>query len=254
MDFDPGPSAALAAHFAALPTYGPHATCSGTTGGRSSTAAGSTEGQAALHRVRPRPHRADREPHPRRGRRSAGPGLPDQARADPVLRPRQRLPVRAAPVARRDATPMLAEPAHLAWRNSCSTRIVGPTLQAVVAFGGRRRRRSRCGTEARVPLSRCRTRPAGTRACSHEVEGAITQLRGIVTPDPGGDNRPELRHRHQGGRLRADPKADLPFGVPAWFGDDAWGRKAQPRHNNSVDRPGSDLKHTLIWRAPTNQP
>ena len=35
---------------------------------------------------------------------------------------------------------------------------------------------------------------------------------------------------------------------------DAWGRKASPRHNNSVDRPSSDLKHTLIWRAPSGLP
>ena len=42
--------------------------------------------------------------------------------------------------------------------------------------------------------------------------------------------------------------------MPAWFGDDAWGRKARPQHNNSVERPGRDLLHTLVWQAPRDQP
>ena len=42
--------------------------------------------------------------------------------------------------------------------------------------------------------------------------------------------------------------------MPAWFGDDAWGCKAKARHNNSVEQPGTDLEHTLVWRAPPNQP
>jgi len=42
--------------------------------------------------------------------------------------------------------------------------------------------------------------------------------------------------------------------MPAWFGDDAWGRKAKPRDNNCVDRPSSDMKNTLVWRAPKRVP
>ncbi len=46
------------------------------------------------------------------------------------------------------------------------------------------------------------------------------------------------------------PLRDLTFGVPEWLGDDSWGRKANPRHNNSVRRPQPDDGHTLIWIAP----
>ena len=84
---------------------------------------------------------------------------------------------------------------------------------------------------------------------------AIPQLRGIVTPDPGGDN---TGPNYGTGIKEADyapiPKVDLPFGLPAWMSDDAWGRKARPKHNNSVDRPSTDLMHTLRWIAPTNTP
>ena len=85
---------------------------------------------------------------------------------------------------------------------------------------------------------------------------AITQFRGIVTPDPGGDNT-GANYGTGGSRsptTRRSPRRDLPFGVPPWFGDDAWGRKARPRHNNSVERPGSDLRHKLVWQAPKDQP
>jgi hypothetical protein len=50
------------------------------------------------------------------------------------------------------------------------------------------------------------------------------------------------------------PFHDLPFGLPAWFGDDSWGRTARPRHNNSVERLADDLLHTLVWTAPGDQP
>ena len=81
---------------------------------------------------------------------------------------------------------------------------------------------------------------------------AITQLRGIVTPDPGGDNTgPNYGASVKEADCSPIPARDLPFGFPAWFGEDAWGRKAKPRHNNSVERDGD---HRLIWQAPTGQP
>jgi hypothetical protein len=75
-----------------------------------------------------------------------------------------------------------------------------------------------------------------------------------VTADPGGNpatsNYGGTFQENDYARIPAD---DLPFGVPDWFGDDSWGRLAQPRHNNSVERPASDLRHTLIWRAPSDR-
>jgi hypothetical protein len=84
---------------------------------------------------------------------------------------------------------------------------------------------------------------------------AIHALRAVVTADPDGDaNLPNyVTGFHESDYARVPPR-DLPFGMPAWFGDDAWGRTAKPRHNNSVERPGSDLRHTLVWRAPRGRP
>jgi len=49
------------------------------------------------------------------------------------------------------------------------------------------------------------------------------------------------------------PTSDLPFGLPAWFGDDRWGRQARPRHNNSVEPPADDPEHTFR-AAPEQRP
>ena len=80
---------------------------------------------------------------------------------------------------------------------------------------------------------------------------AVTELRGVVTPDPDGD----ASGANYGTMFReidyaAIPRGDLPFGVPSFLGDDAWGRAARPRHNNGVARPIPDDGHTLIWKAP----
>jgi hypothetical protein len=45
------------------------------------------------------------------------------------------------------------------------------------------------------------------------------------------------------------PAADLPFGLPSWVRDDSWGRVANPRHNNSVERPSTEPDHTHLASA-----
>jgi hypothetical protein len=156
-----------------------------------------------------------------------------------------------------DATAMLAEPDHLAWRNKLLNSVVGPKLEAVVAFGVQGQAAAALwSTIPDVPLIKVphpSSRDAAVLAAKWKT--AITQLRGIITPDAGGSNTgPNYGTGIKESDYAPIPKADLPFGVPPWFGDDAWGRKAHPRHNNSVDRPASDLKHTLIWKAPTGLP
>jgi hypothetical protein len=84
---------------------------------------------------------------------------------------------------------------------------------------------------------------------------AIPQIRAVVTPDPDGD----ATVANYGSKFAETdyapvPRRDLPFGLPAWFGDDAWGRTGKPRHNNSVERPADDPEHHLLWQAPANQP
>jgi hypothetical protein len=48
------------------------------------------------------------------------------------------------------------------------------------------------------------------------------------------------------------PAADLPFGVPVWIGNDAWGRASHPAHNNCVNRPTTEPDHTMVWQAPVS--
>jgi uracil-DNA glycosylase len=155
------------------------------------------------------------------------------------------------------ATPILAEPAHQAWRNALLDQVTGPDLQAVVAFG----------VQARHATDLWDTRPAVPmfavpHPSSHDEttllnqwRDAIDQLRTLVTPDSDGDpTGPNYTDTFTEADYTRIPARDLPFGLPAWFGDDAWGRAANPRHNNSVNRPATDPQHTLVWQAPTDQP
>jgi uracil-DNA glycosylase len=155
------------------------------------------------------------------------------------------------------ATPMLAEPAHRQWRNALLDQIAGPGLAAIVAFGAQARRAVELwDTRPPVPVlaiphpsSRDETR------LLDEWRAAVTRLRGTLTPDPDGDpTGPNYGAAFVESDYARIPHRDLPFGLPGWFGDDAWGRAAVPRHNNAVQRPSTDLAHTLVWQAPPDQP
>ncbi len=151
------------------------------------------------------------------------------------------------------ATRILAEPAHRAWRNRLLDLVTGPDLQAVVAFG----------VQAQAAVALWQPRPAvplvevphpSSRDAARLAEAwreAVDQLRLIVTPDPDGEVEvPNYGAAVGESDYRRIPPHDLPFGVPGWLGDDAWGRAAVPKHNNCVERPGADLMHTLVWRSP----
>jgi uracil-DNA glycosylase len=148
---------------------------------------------------------------------------------------------------------ILRDPQQLSWRNELFDQAKGPHLQAIIAFGAQAQDAvglwpGRAGTpvfELPHPSSR------GNRQLVAAWRAAVPELRALVTPDPDGD--PTLPNYGAGFAERdyaRIPLRDLPFGVPAWLGDDSWGRRARPRHNNSVRRPAYDLKHTLIWSAP----
>jgi uracil-DNA glycosylase len=156
-----------------------------------------------------------------------------------------------------DARPLLADPAHRTWRNKLLNDITDSRLEAVVAFGAEAREAVRLWDprpdvpvfEVPHPSSR------DARRLREAWRDAVEALRDIVTPDADGDaGMPNYGSTFRESDYARIPPRDLPFGLPAWFGDDAWGRRARPRHNNSVERPGSDLRHTLIWRAPKDQP
>lgn len=155
------------------------------------------------------------------------------------------------------ALPLLARQDHRDWRNELYDDITGPKLEAIVAFG----------RQAQEALELWDPRPAVPtfevpHPSSHDASvlltkwrQAIGELRAVITPDADAGPAPsnyttEFREED----YAPIPARDLPFGLPPWFGDDAWGRKASPRHNNCVARPSSDPEHTLLWQAPENQP
>ncbi|MBO8200900.1 hypothetical protein JW613_21700 [Streptomyces smyrnaeus] len=147
----------------------------------------------------------------------------------------------------------LADPAQTQWRNAVFDRATDPTLQAIVAMGFMAREAVRLWT----------SRPQVTlvevpHPSSHDPEallgawrGAVTQLREIVTPDDDGDNTgPTYGADFSEADYSPIPRRDLPFGAPAFLGDDAWVRARPSGAQNSVSRPSPDDGHTLVWKAP----
>ena len=165
-------------------------------------------------------------------------------------------PVAVHPSAVDEALPLLADPDQLAWRNRFYDLVTGRDVQAIVAFGG----------NAQRALQLWESRPdvpvfAVSHPSNHNEESllrqwrtAIPTLREIVTPDPDGDaGGPNYGDTFAESDYRPIPRHDLPFGLPDWVGDDAWGRRSRPRRNNAVERLRTDQDHTLLWRAPTPQ-
>ena len=135
--------------------------------------------------------------------------------------------------------------------------IVGPPLQAIIAFGGQAQQAVDLWEDKPDVLLKEIPHPSNptSSVLLPAWREAMTELRQVVTPDPDGDNTgPNYGDRFLESDYAPIPHRDLPFGVPPWFGDDAWGRKAKPRHNNSVKRDSADLLHTLIWQSPADQP
>jgi hypothetical protein len=159
------------------------------------------------------------------------------------------------------AEPVLADPEQLAWRNRFYDLVAGPELEAIVAFGGNAQRALELwDTKPDVPTFEV-SHPSNHSEANllAEWRTALPDLRAAVTPDEDGSNSgPNYGTTFEESDYRPIPKADLPFGLPAWVGDDAWGRRASPAHNNSVSRPqdkasGRIDDHRLVWRAPTAQ-
>lgn len=148
---------------------------------------------------------------------------------------------------------LLAEAERVEWRAKLFKLITGPKLEAIVAFGGQAHRALDLWEDApdvlRVRIDHPSARDE--KKLLKEWKGAITQLRGVVTPDAGGSNTgPNYGNGFGEAQYSAIPKRDLPYGLPDWFGDDAWGRKSKPRHNNCVERMKGATEHKLVWEAP----
>jgi uracil-DNA glycosylase len=152
------------------------------------------------------------------------------------------------------APAILARPDQVAWRDRLFAAALTPRVEAIVAFGVNARRavRSWAGRPGAMPLVEI-PHPSSrdNRALLDAWRAAVVDLRAVVTPDPNGDpGVPNYGATFGEADYAPIPRADLPFGVPAWLGDDAWGRRATPRHSNSVSRPAADDRHTLRWICP----
>lgn len=258
-DFDPGPSGAVAAHLAALPSYAAHRDRFWYDWGPV-LYRGRLDGSARVLGIASDPGPTERVAH----RTLVGDaGQRVQGFLAKLGLTRSYVLVNAfayalRPSQARSATPILAEEAQRAWRNRLLDLVVGPPLQAVVAFGVQAQAALELWT-ARPPavtvhkLPHPSSRDAGALVAAWRA--AVDDLRSVVTPDPDGDSTlPNYGARFAESDYAPVPARDLPFGVPDWLGDDAWGRAARPKHHNSVARPAEDLLHTLVWRSPSGQP
>lgn len=142
-----------------------------------------------------------------------------------------------------------------AWRNELYDAVASPQLQAIIAFGANARDAfDLWDTRPDLPVERI---PHPTSHDEHALvtawHGAIERLRAIVTPEtaPAEPNYGDAFQEHD---YVAIPRADLPFGVPAFLGDDGWARTRQPPLNSTVSRPRPDDRHTLIWVAKPADP
>lgn len=155
------------------------------------------------------------------------------------------------------APAILARPEQVTWRNQLYTAAATPSVQAIVAFGANAQEAVRLWS-GRPNLPLLNVPHPSSRSTTALLDAWRTQvpaLRQTVTADPDGDpTLPNYGASFTERDYAPIPRSDLPFGAPPWLGDDAWGRAARPRHNNSVSRPSPDDKHTLVWIAPRTGP
>lgn len=153
------------------------------------------------------------------------------------------------------ALPLLSDRDQLAWRNRFYDLVTNSGLEAIVAFGGNAQAALRLwNTAPDVPtfeIPHPSAHDGGDLAAKWAA--AIPAARAAVTPDPGGDQTgPNYGSEITGVDYARIPHADLPYGQPTWIGDDHWGRTDSPRHNNTIERSSTDPDHTMTWRAPTS--
>jgi hypothetical protein len=162
-------------------------------------------------------------------------------------------PVAVHPSMGEEANPVLSDKDQRDWRNEFYNKVIGPELQAIVAFGG----------NASDALGLWDDKPdvptfevphpsnPNEELLLNKWRDVIPKLRAAVTPDADGDvSAPNYGTVFEEKDYARIPPADLPFGIPPWMGDDSWGRRATPRHNNAVRRPREDSDHTLLWQCP----
>ena len=148
---------------------------------------------------------------------------------------------------------ILRDPQQLAWRNALLTKSLNPNLQAIIALGEQAQDAvGLWGGKGTLPVIAI-PHPSSRdpKKLADGWRNAVTQLRAFITPDLDGNPAlPNYGSELEESDYAPIPKHDLPFGLPDWFGDDAWGRRATPAHANCVNRPKSNSKNGLSWVAP----
>jgi hypothetical protein len=126
------------------------------------------------------------------------------------------------------AIPILSEPEQRSWRNELFSMIIGPQLQAVVRFGLQARIAVEQWSGAPPLMIKNVPHPSSRDAAKliNEWRSAVADLRTVVTPDPDGNSAgPNYGEKFAESDYAAIPRADLPFGLPSWLGDDSRGRR-----------------------------
>ena len=155
-----------------------------------------------------------------------------------------------------DGIKIIALPELTAWRNKLFDMLHTPKLQAIVAFGDVAKKAVKLwDKKGNLPVfetyhpSYHSGGAAGEKKMLTDWNRVVQGLRAVVTPDKGAAaNLPLYGEKFAEQDYAAIPQADLPYGMPDWFGNDAWFRKNHGM--NSVSRPSPDDRHTLEWKAP----
>ena len=155
-----------------------------------------------------------------------------------------------------DGIKLLGRPELTAWRNKLFNMLKKPSLQAVIAFGDVAKKAVQLwDTKGNIPVfetyhpSYHSGGAAGEKKMLTDWNRVVTALRDIIEPDEGAPgNLPLYGSKFAEQDYAAIPRIDLPFGLPDWFGNDAFFRKNHGM--NSVGRPAHDDRHTLVWKAP----
>ena len=155
-----------------------------------------------------------------------------------------------------DGIKIVNNPEILKWRNKLFNAVTGSKLQAVVAFGDVAQK-AVSGWNNPNKVKIFETYHPSYRGPEQTLltdwNRVINGLRAAVKKDSDGKtNLPLYGNTFLETDYAPIPKMDLPFGLPAFMGDDSWARKSIPAKINSVDRPHPDDHHTLIWKAPVS--
>lgn len=150
------------------------------------------------------------------------------------------------------ANAALNDPAILNWRNELYDAARTPELQAIIAFGDQAQKAVDLWEgKGDLPVFKI-SHPSSRYAKKllDEWRAAVVALRQFVAADENALASSNYGALFGDADYAPIPRRDLPFGVPAWIGDDAWGRAIDPKRYNCVYRPAPDDEHTLIWVAP----